>query len=210
MNELTKLDKCLHQLNSVEKHLHKDVAENEAVKCCADLLATMSNWAQCIDSIHQNRDDLRQCTQTTVTQPVNQFKAAFSQFEDSIRQYKQLMDSAGRFTTKVAKYKNLERTSNNILKLKDYQQKLQQTEQDLSRMKRILECELSKFIQHRGEHLQPSITGWVSANMLYVGNNLNSFTEDEHATGMAKHQRDDLQQEMFDLIDGLCIVNSSH
>lgn len=120
------------------------------------------------------------------------------------------MDSAGRFTTKVAKYKNLERTSNNILKLKDYQQKLQQTEQDLSRMKRILECELSKFIQHRGEHLQPSITGWVSANMLYVGNNLNSFTEDEHATGMAKHQRDDLQQEMFDLIDGLCIVNSSH
>lgn len=66
-----------------------------------------------------------------------------------------------RFQGKVAKYKDADRTSTNLIKLNDHQSRLAQTTSDLNTLKEVLERELPAFIQRRIDYTQPSLAAYI-------------------------------------------------
>jgi len=129
--------------------------------------------------------------------------------QSAIKRYEQLTSDHEKYSEKVKKYKECDRTSTVIIKFNEYQSKLAQSQSDLNTLRSVLERELPMFIQKRIDYLQPSLAAFISSEILYSGNNLNALDELKQVSDeLSDAERTDKQNKLFDAIDNLSIVTS--
>lgn len=206
--ELKKLCDCLNELNCNEKQLLEEL-NSATISEFEKFNQVIDKWSRFINEVSKNREDLSTIISRTSVDPLKKFQIAFNEMKSAIKRYEQLISDATRFSQKVSKYKDLERTSNVIIKLNDYQSKLAQTQSDLNVLKSLLEQELPMLLQKRVDYFQPSLAAFISAEILYSGNNLTALNELQQITDdLSDSERTNRQSKLFDSIDSLSIVTS--
>lgn len=207
-----KLNRELHELNQAERHLANDLSTASVTTLGANfeqLDQLLIRWEVAVETIIKNREDLLKSLNRTVIEPLKEFRIAFAEMKSAIKRYEQLCTDVNRYTAKVAKYSQVERTSTNIMKLNEYESRLRESQQDRDGMKTRLEQELPTFLRKKLEYFQPSLAAFICAHILHSGNNLDAFKElTDHLATSAVDNQDKLDT-LFASIDQLSIVTPS-
>ena len=126
-----------------------------------------------------------------------------------VKRHEQLICDNNKYAQKVAKYKDAERTSTNIIKINDYQSKLAQAQSDLNMLRSVLERELPLFLEKRVDYFQPSLAAFISSQILYSSNRLSALEQFQEVNDqLTDAERQENQSKLFDSIDSLSIVTS--
>ncbi|KAJ6222084.1 hypothetical protein RDWZM_000629 [Blomia tropicalis] len=196
-NFMNNRKQLLQDLNSMTTH------SIERLNLIVDKWSTFSN------QIAKNREDLATIINRTSIEPLKKFQNGFNEMRSAIKRYEQLTADFNKYTQKVAKYKDSERTSTVIIKLNDYQSRLAQAQSDLNTLRAVLERELPMFLLKRSDYFQPSLVAFISSEILFSGNNLNALKELQPiGDEVSEVERQERQNKLFDSIDSLSIVNS--
>lgn len=158
--ELKRLIDCLNELSAHEKTLLEELNsiglhDNDRFALAID------KWGTFINEVSKNREDLWTIINRTSVEPLKKHATAYSEMKSAIKRMETLIADQKRFQGKVAKYKDADRTSTNLIKLNDHQSRLAQTTSDLNTLKEVLERELPAFIQRRIDYTQPSLAAYI-------------------------------------------------
>lgn len=206
--EFKKLTDCLNDLNYSEKQLLQDL-NSMTTHSIERLNLIVDKWSTFSNQIAKNREDLATIINRTSIEPLKKFQNGFNEMRSAIKRYEQLTADFNKYTQKVAKYKDSERTSTVIIKLNDYQSRLAQAQSDLNTLRAVLERELPMFLLKRSDYFQPSLVAFISSEILFSGNNLNALKELQPiGDEVSEVERQERQNKLFDSIDSLSIVNS--
>lgn len=206
--ELKKLTDCLCELNTIEKQLLEEL-NSTTINEVEKFNLFIDKFSHFINELSKNREDLSTIITRTFIEPLKKFQNALNEMKNAIKRYEQLIIENNKLIQKVAKYKDMERTSSVIVKLNDYQSKLTQNQSDVKTLKNLLEQELPMLLQRRIDYLQPSLAAFISSEILYSGNNLSALKEMEQVSSqLTDTERSEMQNKLFDSIDSLSIVTS--
>jgi len=164
-------------VNRYETKMTNDLSNSVLCQEEEQLRSVVEEWHTFTCETNQNGEDFATNIHKTVLDPLKRLQNAFHEIKTSIKRYEQLKTDCLKYKNKVQKYSDKEKTSHNILKLKNATELLANAQQDYELETQLLNKEIPLFIDRRIDYFQPSLAALIRSEALYWGNNVTSFND---------------------------------
>ena len=211
LNEESKrLRDCILAVNQYESKMTTDLSNSVLCQEEEQLRSVVEEWHTfTIESI-KNGEEFATTIQKTIREPLKRWQNAFNEIKAAIKRYEQLKCDLIKYNNKKQKYSEKEKTSNNILKLKNATESLANTQNDYHLMTQTLNKEIPLFIERRIDYFQPSLAALIRAEAQYWGSNVTSFSDHnsmlKNNTDFKLNDYSQRQSQRLTTINGLSIV----
>ena len=207
--EIKSLFDTMHNLCNDERQMLEELNFLSAYENL-ELQEILGSLKEFMDDLGKNRQDYAKLVRSTSLEPLSKFETGFKEMKVAIKRYEELTEKTEKLHQKVSKYTKLERTAKNLMKLKEYEDSLKTSKKEFTDLRILLDKELHKFLQFRLDYLQPSVSSFISAEILSSGNCFGSLNHFEALQVGNEISIEDLnkQNALFSQIDKLKIVGA--
>ena len=168
---------ALLAVNRFESKMTTDLSNSVLCQEEDQLRSVVEEWHTfTIESI-KNGDEFATSIHKTITEPLKRWQNAFNEIKASIKRYEQLKSDLVKYNIKKQKYSEREKTSNNILKLKNVTESLANAQSQYHSETQILNKEIPLFIDRRIDYFQPSLAALIRSEAQYWGSSVTSFSD---------------------------------
>lgn len=175
--ESKRLMESVLAVNRFESRMTTDLSNSVLCQQEDQLRSVVEEWHTfTIESI-KNGEEFATSIHLTITEPLKRWQMASNEIKASIKRYEQLKSDLIKYNNKKQKYSEREKTSNNILKLKNVTESLANAESQYHSETQLLNKEIPLFIERRIDYFQPSLAALISSEAQYWGSSVTSFRD---------------------------------
>ncbi|CAG2170399.1 unnamed protein product [Oppiella nova] len=175
--ETKRLNDCILAVNRFESKMTTDLSNSVLCQEDQHLRSVVEEWHTfTIESI-KNGEEFATTIHKTAIEPLKRWKMAFNEIRNGIKRYEQIKCDLNKYNHKKQKYSEKEKTSHNILKLKNVEEELKNTQQEYNIETQVLNRDIPLFIESRIDYFQPSLAALIRSEAQYWGSNVTSFNE---------------------------------
>ena len=208
--ESKRLSDCILAVNRYESKMTTDLSNSVLCQEEEQLRSVVEEWHTfTIESI-KNGEEFATTIHQTVVEPLKRWQNGFNEIRAALKRYEQLKSDLIKYNNKRQKYSEREKTSHNILKLKNATESLQNTQNDYHLATQTLNKDIPLFIDRRIDYFQPSLAALIRSEAQYWGSNVTSFSDHnsmiKDKTDFRAHEYSQRQSHRLNEINGLSIV----
>jgi len=175
--ECKRLTDGILSVNRFESKMTTDLSNSVLCQEDPHLRSVVEEWHTfTVESIN-NGEQFATIIRKTVTEPLKTWQKAFNEVKDCVKRYEQLRSNLAKYNQKKHKYTEKEKTSHNILKLKNISEDVTNTQQEYNIETQVLNRDIPLFIDSRVDYFQPSLAALIRSEAQYWGSNVTSFND---------------------------------
>ncbi|RWS29462.1 Bridging integrator 3-like protein [Leptotrombidium deliense] len=212
-----KLNETLLNFNRQECKLSSDLSDS--VLCqqySPELRALVEDWHTFNTHCSQFGEDYAVCVQKVLVDALKRFEGALNEAKNCLRKREQLRNDCIKFSARVSKLSEKEKTGQNVAKLQQMKDNLSQAEDELRQQSALILQEIPAFIDYRINYFQPSLEGFIKAQTYFWGESSKSYNSYSLLSSQIKpptksswNEYKQNQQKLLNQISSLSIVDGS-
>ena len=210
--DMKRCNKALTELSKLESKVAQDISnspldQGRKVQNHADELAkTMGN-------LERYRLELTTNVVRTTIEPMKKFNSVFSNVNNGVKKREQCLQEYIRLKAKVEKYKERERTPQNLSKLEQYEEELESAKAEYDAHNAVMLEELPRLWEGRVTYFEPCFEALQKAQVDYYSKCCQAYGDLVNAIGVGTDLTDEVRtqtdvEEMLAEFRSLSIVGN--